>query len=180
MQRYVAFLRAINVGGRVVKMEQLRELFEAIKLKNVESFIASGNLIFDAAAKDPVALERKIEAHLHKELGYEVGAFLRTPARLAEIATYAPFSDEELALGMTSIQVGFLAEPGRPGMQQALDALRTELDVFHTHDRELYWLCRKRMTDSLVNPGLFAKAVNAPMTVRNMNTIRRIVAKYPR
>ena len=46
--RLVAFLRAINVGGHNVKMDRLRELFEALGLSNVETFIASGNVIFDS------------------------------------------------------------------------------------------------------------------------------------
>jgi uncharacterized protein (DUF1697 family) len=47
-RRCVAFLRAINVGGHVVKMDRLRGLFEALKLRNVETMIASGNVLFDA------------------------------------------------------------------------------------------------------------------------------------
>ena len=63
--RYVAFLRAINVGGHTVKMERLRELFAELGLANVETFIASGNVIFDAPSGDAGALERQIEQHLH-------------------------------------------------------------------------------------------------------------------
>ncbi len=48
MPRYVAFLRAVNVGGRTVKMDLLRELFAQLQFKNIETFIASGNVIFDA------------------------------------------------------------------------------------------------------------------------------------
>jgi uncharacterized protein (DUF1697 family) len=178
MPRYIAFLRAINVGGHVVKMDALRRHFEAIKLKNVETFIASGNVIFETSSSDAEAIERRIEKHLLKSLGYEVGAFLRTPARLEEITRYAPFSEEDIARGVRSIQVGFLAKPPRPELQSALDDLRTDVDVFHVHDRELYWLCRGRMSDSLVKPALLGDAIAAPITVRNMNTIRRLVDKY--
>src|SRR6185369_8391120 len=63
MPKYVAFLRAINVGGHVVKMDQLRALFEALGFANVETFIASGNVIFDSKSKNVAALERKIDRH---------------------------------------------------------------------------------------------------------------------
>ncbi|MBA3354552.1 MAG: DUF1697 domain-containing protein [Pyrinomonadaceae bacterium] len=48
MPKYVAFLRAINVGGHIVKMDHLRQLFEALGFSNVDTFITSGNVIFDS------------------------------------------------------------------------------------------------------------------------------------
>ena len=62
--RYVAFLRAINVGGHTVRMEALRREFESLGATNVETFIASGNVIFDTARRNAAALERAIEEHL--------------------------------------------------------------------------------------------------------------------
>ena len=69
MPRYVAFLRAINVGGHTVKMEDLRRLFETMGFANVETFIASGNVIFESKSKNTQAMERKIENHLRESLG---------------------------------------------------------------------------------------------------------------
>src|SRR5690606_25392659 len=68
---HVALLRAINVGGRTVKMDALRTICEEMGLTKVETFIASGNVIFESRAGAAV-LEKKIEAHLRKVLGYEV------------------------------------------------------------------------------------------------------------
>ena len=64
MPKYVAFLRAINVGGHTVKMDQLRRLFEALGFSDVQTFIASGNVIFDSKSKSTKALEKKIEKYL--------------------------------------------------------------------------------------------------------------------
>ena len=63
MPRYVAFLRAINVGGHTVKMDQLRRLFERLGFSKVETFIASGNVIFESASRSAKALEKNTEAH---------------------------------------------------------------------------------------------------------------------
>ena len=60
MPKLFAFLRAINVGGHVVKMDQLRDFFIALRLIDVENFIASGNVIFESKSKNPEALERNI------------------------------------------------------------------------------------------------------------------------
>lgn len=179
MPQYIAFLRAINVGGHIVKMDALRKLFEGLKYKNVETFIASGNVIFEASSTNAQALEEQIQHHLQKSLGYEVGAFLRTPARLAEIAAYEPFAKAELAAPGNSLYIHFLQAKPSPRLQGALDALQTPVDEFHVHDREIYWLCRKLMTESLVNPTVLGKTIGQPTTSRNAKTIRRLAAKYP-
>ena len=72
MTKYIAFLRAINVGGHVIKMDALRVHFEALGYQNVETFIASGNVIFEAKAKIATAFEAEIEVQLKKSLGYDV------------------------------------------------------------------------------------------------------------
>ena len=96
MPKLVAFLRAINVGGHTVSMDTLRREFEAIGLKDVETFIASGNVVFTAPPGKTTALERKIEKRLHDSLGYEVRTFIRTEAEVAAIAGYKPFEDAQL------------------------------------------------------------------------------------
>ena len=106
MPRYVAFLRAINVGGRVVKMERLRQLFEELGFAKVETFIASGNVIFESRSQSAPALQKKIESYLHKFLGYEVATFLRTDAELAKIAVYRAFPLKREGAGLRGFPVG--------------------------------------------------------------------------
>lgn len=177
MPKYVALLRAINVGGHTVKMDYLRTLLEAIGLSKVETFIASGNVIFDSGSKDTRALERKIEKHLQETLGYEVKTFVRAVAELAAVANYKPFSDSEL--NTYALLVGFLAD--RPGDQatKKLLSFRSEVDELHVHGREVYWLCRtKLMSDSKFSGALAEKALGLRVTFRNVNTVRKIAAKY--
>ena len=94
--RLAAFLRAINVGGHVVKMDELRRLFEALGFSRVETFIASGNVIFDSSSKNSAALEKKIATTLHQSLGYEVATFIRTTDELIAIAQHQPFPKSEI------------------------------------------------------------------------------------
>lgn len=92
MFRFIAFLRAINVGGgRTVKMQFLRQVFESLGFSKVATFIVSGNVVFETTTKKTMALERKIERALKKALGYEVRTFVRKEAELAKIANYRPF-----------------------------------------------------------------------------------------
>ena len=109
MPKYVAFLKAINVGGHVVKMETLRELFSALKFSNVETFIASGNVIFETMSTPDQQLEQKIEKQLESALGYEVGTFVRSIDEVRAISLYRAFSTEDLKAAQV-VNVGFLRD----------------------------------------------------------------------
>lgn len=177
MPKYVALLRAINVGGHTVKMDHLRGLFEDLGFAKVETFIASGNVIFDSKSKDIQTLERKIEKHLAEALGYEVKTFVRSIAELAAVASYRPFSDSELAAH--ALYVGFLAEGPGATARQKLVSFAGEIDALHIHDREVYWLCRAtRLTDSKFSGALAEKILGLRATFRNSTTVKKLAAKY--
>jgi uncharacterized protein (DUF1697 family) len=176
VSRYVAFLRAINVGGRVVKMDQLRRHFEGMKLRNVETFIASGNVLFDARAGDTDALERRIETELRTALGYEVLTFLRTPEEVAAAATYDPFGDPATLPPMHAMYVGFLKARPSDGAREKLLGLRSDVDDLHVRDREVYWRRAKSLRESLVTNVVLEKTLG-PATVRNVTTVRKLAAK---
>jgi uncharacterized protein (DUF1697 family) len=178
MPKYVAFLRAINVGGHTVKMDELRRLFEALGFSNVETFIASGNVVFDANSKNTKALEQKIESHLKQSLGYEVVTFVRTLAEVADIAAYKPFADSKLNGKGNTVHVGFLTEPPTVDAGKKLLALSCEADSFHIQGREVYWLRCGGFSDSKFSGALIEKTLGGWATFRNSNTVRRITAKY--
>src|SRR5918995_4122144 len=179
IRRLIAFLRAINVGGHNVRMDCLRELFAALGLSNVETFIASGNVIFDSPAKDTRALEEEIEGHLREALGYEVATFIRSASELADIASYQPFSTSELEKEGNSLYVALLPAPPDGEAQRRLLAFRSEVDDFHVRGREVYWLCRTKMSESAFSGALLEKTVGMPASMRNATTIKRLAAKYP-
>ncbi|MEO8033782.1 MAG: DUF1697 domain-containing protein [Acidobacteriota bacterium] len=177
MPRYIALLRAINVGGHVVKMDRLRELFESLELASVETFIASGNVIFDSRA-GAAALEPKIEATLRTALGYEVRTFLRTAQELAAVAGYRPFPDAQLDTPGSSLYIAFLPAIPDEASRNKLLALRNDIDDLHLYGRELYWWCRGRMLDSTLTGARLEKTVGMAMTARNVTTVRKLAAKY--
>ncbi len=171
MPKYVAFLRAINVGGHVVTMEALRELFTGLKFSGVETFIASGNVIFETKAAQDQKLEQKIEKHLEAALGYEVGTFVRSVDEIRAVSVYEPFSNKGIALN-----VGFMRGP--LGDAEQVKPFVTDVDDFHVHGREVYWLCRIRQSDSKFPTKKFEKAIGGAVTWRNMNTVVRLAAEY--
>ena len=178
MPKYVAFLRAINVGGHIVKMDDLRRLFEAMGFTHVETFIASGNVIFDSTSKSIRGREKKIEGQLQAALGYEVATFIRSMSELAEISKYKPFSDADLNATGTTVYIAFVADRPGDAAKQKLRSFTTECDEFHVNGRETYWLCRKKMSESEFSGALLEKILGRPATLRNSTTVRKIASKY--
>lgn len=106
---HVAFLRAVNVGGRVVKMEALRKIFSDAGFKDVRTFIQSGNVFFESTAT-PRTLEPKIEKLLTKALGYPVPVMVRAIDELDAMVESSPFQRMTPAEHERHL-VAFLSEP---------------------------------------------------------------------
>ncbi|MEO8201800.1 MAG: DUF1697 domain-containing protein [Gemmatimonadota bacterium] len=176
MPRFIAFLRAINVGGHIVSMESLRGHFAALRLKDVETFIASGNVLFTSRTGDPAALERRIEKRLHDSLGYEVRTFIRSGEDLAAILHYCPY--QESGLLTTALCVGFLAQAPGAIATRALMKHASEADRLHVHGREVYWLSSAGVSKSAISYSKMERALECRATFRGINTVKRLVGKY--
>ena len=147
-------------------MAELRRLFAALGLASVETFIASGNVIFESSTCEREALQRRIEDHLLECLGYPVATFLRTLEEVAAIARYEPLPEGEAEFA-GAISVAFLAEPLSAQAAGKLEELRSEIDRFHTREREVYWLCTKE-SDSRFSNVSFERKLGVAATFRSI------------
>jgi uncharacterized protein (DUF1697 family) len=177
MPRLIAFLRAINVGGHTVTMARLRAEFEALGFSDIETFIASGNVIFTSRQRDAAAMVRKIEARLRASLGYEVATFVRTDAEVAAVARYKAFPPARVKTA-GAYCVGFLDEPLDAAATRGLMAFKTDIDDFHTNGREVYWLCRKGQGESTFSNAIMERTLKVRATFRGINTVARLAAKH--
>ena len=177
MTTYIAFLRAINVGGRRIKMDQLRAHFEALGFRKVDTLLASGNVIFNCNCSDRKILSQKIESHLQDQLGYQVATFIRTLPELDRISLYQPFNRNDLETA-GAFNVAFLKHALSETALRQLSTLTTDIDRFHAHDREVYWLCKVKQSESQFSNTLFEKKLGVVATFRNIKTVLRLVAKY--
>jgi uncharacterized protein (DUF1697 family) len=158
-------------------MEVLRQLFESLGLSKVTTFIASGNVIFETSTQSISRLVKRIEKRLEEALGYEVAAFIRTEAELAEIANYKPFpqSKVDTAAGFNII---FLADTVDENSKEKVMTLRTDTDEFHVHGREIYRLRRQKQSGSTFSTVPLEKTLGRPFTIRGAETIKRMVLKF--
>ncbi len=178
MPRYVAFLRALNVGGAsTVRMEVLRRIFEGAGFSAVSTYIASGNVIFSTTARSAAALEQRIEKALIEALGFEATPFVRTGPELAGIVGFKAFPAARVAPA-DQLAIVFLSTPPGAGSESALQALRSPTDEFRIRGREIYWL-RHRTPDGLVySTTPLEKLLDQPFTIRSLNTVKKISERY--
>jgi len=177
MPRHVAFLRAINVGGRRASRDQLTTCLQNLGFENVATFRASGNLIFDAGSESPTALTKRINEALTQSLGYEVRGFLRTAAQVRAIAAHDPFAPAVVEKSAGKLQVALLAKPPpKPEREQVL-AMATDADRLAIHGRELYWLPSGGQMQTALNLRLIDSLIGAN-TRRTKSMIEEIAAKF--
>ena len=166
--KYVAFLRAINVGGHaIIKMADLKKMFEAAGLENVQTYIQSGNVIFESTEKNAAVLTKQIEPQLEKAVEYKIHVFVRTMRQVRSIVDKAPFTAKDGEM----TYVTFLdKKPGKKS-QQALLSHKSDADDFAFSGRELYNLRRDR-EESIFSGNFVEKILKMPATTRNLTTIR--------
>jgi uncharacterized protein (DUF1697 family) len=170
----------MNLGNRRLKMDELRRLFEEMKFSDVATFIASGNVIFSSKLADTQKLQETIAKSLERSLGYSVDTFVRTRAEIAAIAEFEPFPKTEMENPNFTVLAILIHHPLTAAQAKALIACRTEIDEFCVHGREIYWLCRIKMSESKVWTTPQMKAVRLPTsTMRNTTTLRKLAALYP-
>jgi uncharacterized protein (DUF1697 family) len=177
MDRYVAFLRGMNLGNRRIKNEELRRHFEAMGFDEVATFRASGNVIFAATKREAEAkLAARVEAELDERLGYDVPVFLRSAEELAAVAAHEPFDPKAVAKSKGKLQVSFLKKKPTAAARKKALALASDEDLLAIEGRELYWLPSGGISES----DLDLKAIDAALgagTLRTMGTVEQIAAK---
>lgn len=134
--RTVAFLRGINVGGRhMVKMAELQSIVESIGATEVTTYLQSGNVLFEAPTHGP-ALDRSLETHLSRQLGFEVPVVTRTAAAMSKIAHSHPLASSPGA--ERSLFVVFLAEEPSADAARTFSVPERCADRLHLDRREVY------------------------------------------
>ena len=175
MPTYVAFLRAINVGGRLVSSDRLADLFVDLGLDNVRTFLASGNVVF-SASEPADDLEPRIEAHLEEELGYDVASFVRTLETVTDLASRTPF-DVAATNERTKTYVVFARTTLDANQTDTLAGLETNVDQFVPDGRHIFWLRHVEAGESMPTSEL-ESAIDSPLTRRTMRTLERLASKF--
>ncbi len=175
MARSFGFFRAVNVGKRQASKDQLCHPFEALGCTDVSTYIASGNVIFTTERTDLDALGLEAEAVFTEAVGFDSEIFVRSAAELSAVGDQLPFGP--VTAGHT-LHVGFLAAAPSATIVAEVAALSNDVEDLTVIGRELYWHIQGNFMASLLRPNATTKALNRPNTMRNMNTVHKMVAKF--
>ena len=172
--KYVAFLRGINVGGKnKIKMETLREMCAALGYKNVETYINSGNVIFETAQTGDEKLAAEIERAIQSKFSLEIKVMTRTIDEIEDIIENNPFDgqfENEKAL-----HVLFLNEELPADKRELLLSNNSENEKFAVRNREIFCFLRGGFSGSLLGKDFIGKKLRVSATARNWRTVNKIL-----
>ncbi len=169
MPAYVAMLRGVNVGGNPLKMEWLRGACEEMGLREVRTYLQSGNIVFASslgAAKLAAMLKQKID----KQTRLPVPVIIRSAKEMAEIVAQNPFLQRK-GIDATKLHVTFLGgAPKRPDTER-LDKLAGSRDEYHLGKREIFLHCPTNYGETKLSNAAIEKALGVSATTRNWTTM---------
>ena len=176
MTRSVAFIRGINVGGRIVKKETLQEAFVSLGFSNVSTYKQSGNVIFEAET-DAEEAKAKISEKLRLVLGYDVGVFIRSLKQLNAILDLDPFKGQQKEDASFLVTLLYQQPPTAFTSQLPLTIPKSTAQVILARGTEVYSVTHGGGEGALPNPFVESK-LKVKATTRNINIIREIVEKF--
>jgi uncharacterized protein (DUF1697 family) len=176
MTTRIAFLRAVNVGKRTVKMANLVDIVEGLEYDRVWTHINSGNVVFDTAGSRE-DIESTLESALETKLGFEVTTFVRNAPELRRALAAEPF---EVAEGDTYF-LTFLKLRPTPSECRSLEALTNDFDTLVVDGRDVHWRMHGKSTDTKLRTKDWEAVIGRlRSTSRNMTMLRKLVKKLER
>lgn len=168
-------LRAVNVGGQgKIRMEALKALYESLGLRDVRTFIQSGNVVFRATQRQMPRLARRIEDAIEKSHGFRTGVILRTVAELREVVDRNPFASRPEINGGKLLVTFLMSDPGEDARCR-VRAMQVSPEELHIDGREIYIYYPMGVGISKLPGGAIGRALGTPGTARNWNTVTKLL-----
>ena len=169
--RYVAFLRAINTGNRRIKMADLRAVYEDLGYSNVATYIATGNVIFDALSPPPLP---ELRSSFAQRFGFTSEVFLRTEEEIVSIIQAVPWRGPDAV-----VEVSFLEHEPEAAQAAALEATAVAPEELVVVGREALFLRgHGRGAPTTHKESTSMKLLEMRTTRRGMATVDQIHARY--
>ncbi|MCR8641661.1 DUF1697 domain-containing protein [Paenibacillus sp. N1-5-1-14] len=172
MAIYCALLRGINVSGHnMIKMAELKKMFEQLGYERVQTYINSGNILFESE-ESMDAIQSKLEQGISNTFGLQIAVILRTDEEIKGIIATCPFSEDQLA-GGKKVYITMLRVAPTQADYDKMPEVEQGQDLYHIIDREVYVYYQGVMHESKLTKK-FQKLM--PQTTRNWNTMQKLYA----
>jgi uncharacterized protein (DUF1697 family) len=175
MPAVIAMLRGVNLGGtRRLRMDDLGAVFASLKLRDVRTYIQSGNVVFNTTGGDLAALGRKLEKAIERRFGFHADVIQRRAAEMRDVVTRNPFA-ERRGLEPGRLIVTFLAaDPGEKA-RAAVRTIPVAPEELYVNGRELYVYFAGGVGRSRLPAAAIERALGVSGTARNWNTVRKLL-----
>src|SRR6266849_1862580 len=163
MPAYIAMLRGINVSGqKIIKMDNLRALCGDLGFRNVETYVQSGNVVFQTAIESPLDISKRMGGKILQSFGFEAPVVVRTSKEMRDVIANNPFLKEK-DVDSSKLHITFLSESAPKGSAKKLGELSTSPDRFYAALREIYLYCpsgygRTKLSNSAIEKALSMRA----------------------
>jgi len=171
----ICMLRGVNVGGHnLIKMDALKALCVSLKLKDPQTYVQSGNVIFRTEEKDAAKLGKRIQDALEKKFGFRPGVMLRTASELRDAIARNPFAGRN-GIEPGKLLVNFLADdPGKDARKQAQE-IKTGPEELHIIGREVFIYFPDGQGRSRMPWAKIERALGTSATGRNWNSVTKML-----
>jgi uncharacterized protein (DUF1697 family) len=171
----ISMLRGVNVGGkRKIKMEVLRALYESLGLRDAQTLLQSGNVVFRTERRDLIALTEQIEDAIERKFGFHSDVILRTSAELRDVVARNPFA-KRAGVDASKLLVSFLvSDPGAEARANVL-RIKTDPEELRIHGREAYIYFPNGMARPKLSMAVVERTLKTSWTGRNWNTVRKLM-----
>lgn len=176
-EKYVAFLRGINVGGHhKVPMVELKKELQKLELENVVTLLNSGNIIFDSSCENISILEKKISEHLKIYFGFPIPTIIIKFEMIYELLSKNPFKDVKLTNNIR-LYVSFLYENDKSELKLPWKSSDKSYEIIKKIDKIILSVLDLSVSKTPKAMGALEKYFGKDITTRNWNTIKRIEKK---
>lgn len=173
MKTYIALLKGINVGGhKKIPMAVLRNLLTKSGLNNVQTYIQSGNVVFQSLEEEIIQLERIIQDAIQAKFGFEVSVLVRTRVDLKRIFDTYPFSED---IKKTSYFIMLHDTPNQDLVKTASEKVY-EGEEYKIINDCMYFYCEKGYGRAKFNMNFFERKLKTTATARNYNTMVKLLS----
>ncbi len=171
----ISMLRGVNLAGkRKIKMEALRALYESIGLRDAQTLLQSGNVVFRTERKDLVALTKKIESAIERKFGFHSDVVVRTSSELRDVIARNPFA-KRAGVDASKLLISFLvSDPGAEARENVL-RIKAEPEELRINGREVYIYFPNGMGRPKLSMALVERTLKTSWTGRNWNTVRKLL-----
>lgn len=173
MVTYIALLRGINVSGQnKIRMIELKKHLAEQGFMGVQTYIQSGNIVFQYKKADNNEVEALIRAGIKRSFGFDVVVWVRNISEFERIVNLNPFKGKEV---LASLYFVFLNKPPDAKLVTTLENERFDNEDFRIYDDCIFLICRIGYGKAKCNNNFFERRLNVEATTRNLRTVQKLL-----